>query len=195
MRFALERYGLKPDRDVTIIQMGVGDVARLSALQAKAIESIVITPPLTLSARKQGFNLVLRLSEAVPDIIGAGVATSRNFVRKNPKVVEGAVKALIDACKYVRTNEEGASKIIQRYMRLTDRDILREYYKEVVKKEVTTQYYLNLNAIRHVIEEESVKEPKAAKAKPEDFVDHRFLDRLKKEANHLMKRRRTIHGT
>lgn len=181
VRIALEKYGLKPDRDVTIIQMGVGDLGRLSALQAKAIESIVITPPLTLTARKQGFNLLLRLSEVVPDIMGAGVATTRSFIRKNPKAVEGAVKALVDACKYIRSSESGTSNIIQKYMRITDRDVLQEYYREVITKEITTRYYLNVNAIRRVIEEEGLKDPKVAKAKPEDFIDHRFLDRLKKE--------------
>ncbi len=181
VRSALERYGLKLDRDVAIIQMGVGDMGRLSALQAKAIESIVITPPLTLSARKQGFNLLLRLSEVVPDIMGAGVATTRSFIRKNPKAVEGAVKALVDACKYIRSNESGTSNIIQKYMRITDRDVLQEYYREVITKEITTRYYLNVNAVRRVIEEEGLRDPKVAKAKPEDFIDHRFLDRLKKE--------------
>lgn len=180
VRVVLEQYGLRPEKDVTILQMGVGNAGRLAALQAKAIESIIIGPPFTFHARKQGFNLLVNFSEAMPDFISAGLATTRTYARQNPKAAENGIKALIDACEYIRSNEEGTLEIIGRYMRVVDKDILKEYYREIVK-DITGRYYLNAKAVELVLEQEKKTDPKAAKAKPVEFIDHSFLDRLKKE--------------
>lgn len=50
-RVVLEKYDLKPDRDVRIVQMLTGQPGRLAALQSKAIEAVVIQPPVSLQAK------------------------------------------------------------------------------------------------------------------------------------------------
>lgn len=180
VRVVLERYGLKPDADVAIIQMGVGNEGRLAALQAKAIEAVILGPPFTFMARKQGLNLVVVFSDVMPEFISAALATSRSYARQNPRAVEAAIRALIDACEYMRSNEEGTLEVLGRYLRMRDKDLLREYYKDVAK-EITARYYLNVKAVDLVLEQERKRDPRAAKAKPEDFIDNSFLDRLKKE--------------
>lgn len=181
VRVVLERSGLIPDKDVLVIQMGVGVPGRLAAVRARSIESVVISPPITLLARKEGFNVLVDFLDVIPDFISSAVATSRSYLKQNPKAVESGLRALIEACKYIRSNEEGTKKIIAQYMKLEDTAILDQYYREVILKEITNKYFLNVKGIQFVIEQEGKRDPKIAQAKPEDFIDHRFLDKLKRE--------------
>ena len=177
-RMVLEKNGLKPDRDVRIAQMLVGQGGRLAALQAGAIEAIVISPPLTLVAKKLGFNLLLDYSDVLPPFVVTGLATTRKYIEENPKAVENSVRAIVDAVNYILSNEDGTTKVIGRYMKLTDQTILKDYYRQVALKEISKSFFPDVEAVKFFLAQERVP---PGKVKPEDFIDTRFLDKLKKE--------------
>src|SRR6266508_6242576 len=52
VRMSLAKVGLNPDKDVTILQIGT-QTTRFAALQSKQVQATIITPPFTLTARKQ----------------------------------------------------------------------------------------------------------------------------------------------
>lgn len=180
-RIVLEKHGLIPDKDVRIVQMLTGQPGRLAALQSEAIEGIVISPPLTLQAKQLGFNLLVDYSVAIPHFFTSGFIATRRYVQQNPQTVENAVKALLDAVRYIFANEDGATKIIGRYMKITDEAFLRQYYREVAVKQINRTLYPDIKAIEFVLEQERKANPAVAKVRPEDFVETRFLDKLKKE--------------
>ncbi len=182
-RIVLEKHGLIPDKDVRIVQMLTGQPGRLAALEsgAGAIEGVVISPPLTLQARQLGFNLLIDYSEVIPNFFTSGFIVTRRYVQQNPQTVENAVKALVDAVRYLFSNEEGAIKVIGHYMRITDRAFLQAYHREVIVKQINKTLYPDTKAIDFVLQQEAKTNPAAAKVKPEDFIDTRFLDKLKKE--------------
>lgn len=177
-RMVLEKNGLKPDKDVRIVQMLVGQGGRLQALQGGVIEAIVINPPLTLVAKKLGFNLLLDYSEVLPPFIVSGLATTRKYIEENPKAVENSVRAIVDAVNYILSNEDGTTKVIGRYMKLTDQTILKDYYRQVALKEISKSFFPDVEAVKFFLAQERVP---PGKVKPEDFIDTRFLDKLKKE--------------
>jgi ABC-type nitrate/sulfonate/bicarbonate transport system substrate-binding protein len=177
-RMVLEKNDLKPDKDVRIVQLLVGQGGRLAALQAGAIEAIVISPPLTLVAKKLGFNLLLDYSDVLPPFVVTGLATTRKYIEENPKAVENSVRAIVDAVNYILSNEEGTTKVISRYMKLTDQTILKDYYRQVALKEISRSFFPDVEAVKFFLGQERVP---PGKVKPEDFIDTRFLDKLKKE--------------
>ncbi len=181
-RIVLEKLGLKPDKDIFLLQTMGGQPTRLAILQSGAMEGIAISPPLTLRAKQLGFNLLLDFSEAIPHYFTNGFITTRRYVRAKPDVLENAVKALLDATRYIFSNEDGAVKILARYMKITDEIFLRNYYREALLKEINQTLYPDIKAIEFVLEQERKFDPAAAKLRPEDFVDTRFLDKLKKES-------------
>ncbi len=177
-RMVLEKNDLKPDKDVRIVQLLVGQGGRLAALQAGAIEAIVISPPLTLVAKKLGFNLLLDYSDVLPPFVVTGLATTRKYIEENPKAVENSVRAIVDAVNYILSNEEGTTKVISRYMKLTDQTILKDYYRQVALKEISRSFFPDVEGVKFFLGQERVP---SGKVKPEDFIDTRFLDKLKKE--------------
>src|SRR4029077_3344917 len=63
VRAAVEKYALRPDKDVIRLQGG-GQSARFAALRAGAVDAAIVSPPLNLTGRRLGFNEVIDLSES-----------------------------------------------------------------------------------------------------------------------------------
>ena len=57
-RLILQRYGLVPDKDVTILQTG-GTSTRLSALSKRSIDTTVLTPEFFNVGKKAGFTILV----------------------------------------------------------------------------------------------------------------------------------------
>ena len=180
-RILLEKYGLQPDKDVRIVQMLTGQPGRIAALQAGAIEAIVISPPLTLQAKQMGFNLLVDYSTVFAHFFTGGFVTTRRYAQQSPLAVENSLKALLDAVRYIFSNEEGTLTTVGQYMRITDSAFLQMYYRESMLKQINKTLYPDIKAIEFTLEQERRTFPAAAKAKAEDFVDTRILDKLRRE--------------
>ena len=175
IRIILEKLGLIPDKDIFLLQTLGGQPTRLAILQSGAMEGIAISPPLTLRAKQLGFNLLLDFSEVMLHFFTNGFITTRRYVRDKPAVVENAIKALTDATRYIFSNEDGTIKIVGRYMKITDEAFLRSYYREALLGQINKTLYPDIKAVEFVLEQERKFDPAAAKVRPEDFVDTRFL--------------------
>ncbi len=128
-----------------------------------------------------GFNAVLDYATVIPNYFSSGYFTTRRLIRENPRLVESIVKALLDGTRYVASNEEGTVKLIGRYLQISDLPFLRAYYREVLLGQINRTLYPDAKGIDFVLDTEKKTNPAAAQVKPEDFVDPRILDKLRKE--------------
>jgi len=181
-RIVFEKLGLKPEKDINLLQTLGGQPTRLAILQSGAMEGVVITPPFTLQAKQLGFNLLLEYSKIIPNYFSSGFIATRKYIRENPQIVENTVKSLMDAMRYVFSNEDGTIKIVGRYMKITDEAFLRSYYREALLSQINRTLQPDPKAIEFILEEERKTNSAAERVKPEDFMDTRFLDKLRKEA-------------
>ena len=182
-RIVFEKLGLKPEKDINLLQTLGGQPTRLAILQSGAMEGVVITPPFTLQAKQMGFNLLLEYSKIIPHYFSSGFITTRRYIRENPQIVENTVGALVDAMKYIVSNEDGTIKIVGRYMKITDEAFMRIYYHEALLGQLNRTLQPNAQAIEFILEEERKTNPAAARVRPQDFMDTTFLDKLRKEAH------------
>src|SRR5262245_35002952 len=56
-RYLLQREGLRPDTDVALLQVG-NQANRIAAVETNNAEAAMLTPPMTLQARKLGMTLI-----------------------------------------------------------------------------------------------------------------------------------------
>ena len=61
-RYLLQREGLRPDVDVALLQVG-NQSNRIAAVETNNADAAMLTPPMTLQARKLGMTLVARRVE------------------------------------------------------------------------------------------------------------------------------------
>jgi NitT/TauT family transport system substrate-binding protein len=179
IRLVCKRFGLDPAKDIIILQGGT-QPSRLQALAAGAIDGTLVSPPLDLTAKKQGYPILVNIAElgiAYPQLV---VETTDRFNRENPQAVKSFLKGFIEGVYYVATHKEETKKIITKYLKTSDPEILEATYQSFMQ---VTDYSGNPNieGVRNAIDEVALRVPAARSKKPEDFIDTRFLRELDKE--------------
>ena len=180
VRMSLAKVGLNPDKDVTILQLGT-QTTRFAALQSKQVQATIITPPFTLTARKQGYNTLIDMGQMNIPFELTALLTRRSYIKAQRETVLDVVTALSEAVHYYKREKEPVLKILSRYLQTTDREALEETYREIALKTMPEKPYPTLPGIQTIIDELAPKNPKAKTARPEDFVDMSFVKKLDDE--------------
>jgi NitT/TauT family transport system substrate-binding protein len=176
VRYALEKWGLIPDRDVAILQIG-SQPARFAALKSGTVHGTIVGPPADIIARKAGFNELAtpeRLNLAYPNTC---IVTTASNALKNEDLTRRVMKALVEGIHFFKTQKEASSRSLDAFVRLKDADLIEETYRHY-KEIFPTIPYPDVKGIRNVLNEIAKKDPKAKGLKPEMFTDIRFLKEL-----------------
>jgi NitT/TauT family transport system substrate-binding protein len=174
-RIALQRLGLNPVKDVTLVQIGTIP-ERLSALDSGKVQAAMLSSPDNFRGQKRGlYNLMaVRLPYQ-----GIGVGTTRTVIRENPDVVRRYVRSQVEAVHRLKTDREAGMKVLAKYLNLQDKEILQKAYDDGTTDEILPpKQYPTVEGIKKILEPLGETDPKAKAAKPEDFVDMRFVREL-----------------
>jgi NitT/TauT family transport system substrate-binding protein len=111
IRLVCKKFGLDPAKDIIILQGGT-QPSRLQALAAGAIDGTLVSPPLDLTAKKQGYPILVNIAELgipYPQLV---IETTDRFNRESPQAVRSFLKGFIEGVHYVATHKEETKKII-----------------------------------------------------------------------------------
>jgi len=175
----LKKFNLEPNKDVALVIAGPTS-DRLSAVDAGRIDATLLTPSELPRSRKQGLVEVYDLVDLGVEVQGNGFATSRSFIKSQRDTVLSALRSYVEAIYYIHRNRDEARKIVAKYLRLTDPEVLDATYAAFVKT-VSKRPTPTLKGIQFLLDEVAVKMPNAKTAKPEQFVDLSLLQQLEKE--------------
>jgi NitT/TauT family transport system substrate-binding protein len=176
LRIALRNLGINPEKEAIIL--GIGDqTSRFTALRTNAVDATVISPPLTVTARKLGMNLISSFQDA--GIVWAydSIDTTQEFGQKNRQVVLSVLRGFVEAIAYIHKNKENSLATLQRWMRLDDREALDETYDYLIRI-LPRKPYSNDKGVQAVID--AIPNRPAGKFTPQDFYDMSYLQELDK---------------
>ena len=176
-RYALEKYGLIPDKDVSILQIG-SQPARFSAMETGKIHGVMIAIPLTAKAKKMGFNTLADLQMLGLEYQHTGLAVTRNLIKTQPELVRNILRGFVEAIHYMKTHRKESLVILAKYLKTDDADALDEAYESIVQALIPEKPYPTLKGIDIILRELGVKDANARSAKPEQFVDLSFVKEL-----------------
>ena len=177
LRYVLGQWGLQPDRDVALVQMG-GTQETVAGLASKAIDGGMLSSPLHLQAAKLGFSLLADLSTIGVDYQGAGVVTTRSYLREAPDTMRRYLRAYVEGLHRFKTDKAFAAKVIGKYSRMTEPDALEETYQHYAVKVMPRVPYPTIKGIQMVLDEIAARTPKAKSLAPESFIDVGYLREL-----------------
>jgi len=140
----------------------------------------MLTPSELPRARKQGLVEVYDLLNLGVEVQGNGFATSRSLIRAQRATALSALKGYVEAIYYIHGHRDDTRKIVAKYLRLSDPEVLDATYDAFVKT-VSKRPYPTLKGIQFMLDEVAAKLPNAKSAKPEQFVDLSLLQQLEKE--------------
>jgi NitT/TauT family transport system substrate-binding protein len=177
LRYVLGQWNLQPERDVALIQMG-GSPEILAGLASRAVDGGMLSSPLHLQAGKFGYRLLADLSAIGIDYQGAGVVTTRSYMREAPDIVRRYLRAYGEGLHRFKTDKNFAVNVIGKYSRITEKDALDETYQHYAVKVMPKVPYPTIKGIQMVLDEIGARTPKARSLSAESFIDVSYLKEL-----------------
>ena len=184
VRLALKKWGLNPDRDVNILQIGTTqDTVR--AMQTKMLDAGVLSGTSSLIARKAGFRELGDLANLGLHYPTSAIGTTKSYLQKNEGLVKEFMLAYIEAIHDFKRNKEAALTVLKKYTRNDDREVLDDSYSNVAGKYLALPIP-TIEGIRTILTELSSTVPAAKNADPEQFVSYKLAREI--EASGFVKR-------
>jgi NitT/TauT family transport system substrate-binding protein len=184
-RQALQRLGLNPERDVTLVPMGGRSVTRLNALLRGEIDATTSNEDNLFDLERRGGSAKVRVladNESLKLFIGAGVdfAVSRTLLKSSRNLVKGFVRALCEAIALARDDRGQADRIYARYLDVKDAALLDFMYRTYVQTAIPQRPFPKLENVVLGVEEFRAKEGLKGKA-ASDLVDATIVTELGNE--------------
>jgi ABC-type nitrate/sulfonate/bicarbonate transport system substrate-binding protein len=184
VRAAVEKYDLRPDKDVVILQGG-GQTERFAALRAGAVDAAIVSPPLNLTGRRLGFNEVIDLSQSGVPYAHQQIVAQKDFIDRNPELVTRTLRALTEGLAYWKDPSKKAvvTGHIAKYLRLDpekNKDQIEETYR-YYGKTFPSRPYATMEGLELTAQILKKSRPEAKEMQAKDFVINRFMAELDKE--------------
>jgi len=178
LRDALKRVGLKPDADVSILQMGGIPQVGAALLAGKIDAGVSGESSLVLIQQGRAKQLPGASAKDLK-IPGSGATlsvTRRNIARDREGIVR-FLRAYVEAIHYFRTNREGSVRALAKFFRGSTAEQIAFLYAD--QREVFDPLPIPSDeAIQGELDRET--DPKAKTMKPSDFMDLSFLREIEK---------------
>jgi NitT/TauT family transport system substrate-binding protein len=172
MRKALGLLGLTPT-DVNLLPLGSAEIA-WTALQSGQVYGGMLSPPLSFQADAAGFRL-LQDTFSIPYQATAIVVLRERLTELTP-VLPGLLAAYREGIDAYNKQPELAKKVLTEHTKEADPTLLQktyDFYRMQAPFEESLQ--LNMEGIQSMLEFLGETLPAAKTAKPEQFVDRRFI--------------------
>jgi len=182
LRVALQKLGLNPEKDVTIVQVG-GQTERFAALKANTVDGTVVIPPLTGAAQRLGYNGLINMTKLGIPYPQEGVVVSRQILTTRREMVIRFLKAYIEGVKELKADKDFAVGILAKHLRMDrkrDREALEDSFQEVVIEQMLKVPNINLEAIRVGLDLLGKDRPASASNNARDYVDGSLIQELVK---------------
>jgi NitT/TauT family transport system substrate-binding protein len=178
LRFLLKKWGLEPDREVKILQMG-GQPEILAGMQAGVVHGGILSSPGDFKAKKAGFTMLVDFAKVGLDYPTTSIVSTRSTIRRDPATVKRFLMAYSEAVDRLFRDKELAMKVIGKWTRTQDRETLESSY-EYATNFIERPPRLPYKAIETLITSMVETDPRAKGRKAEEFIDPTIYNELEK---------------
>ena len=177
-RQVVRKFGLTTD-EVTIHPIGGSQTERYQAMVGNVVQAILVTPPLDVRAKQDGFNVIYRLVDLEIPFIYSSLLTSYKMLRDRPEIVQRMVAALAEAVYFVEKNPDKAKAAIGKAMRVKDDEALQSSYNVYAKEIVDRTMIVPAKSVSEAVEI-ARETGTVVRRKPEELYDNSFVNNLEK---------------
>jgi len=178
LRAYLKKYGLEPDRDVKILQMG-GQPEILAGMQAGVIQGGILSSPGDFKAKKAGFVMIANFAKEGIDYPTTGLVSTRSTIKKDRDTVKRFLMAYSEAVDRLFRDRELGMKVIGKWTRTQDRETLESSY-EYATNFIERPPRLPFKATENIVASMAENDPRAKGHKAEEFLDPSLYNELEK---------------
>ena len=176
-RYALRKYGVNPDREITWLSIGT-NAERLQALLTGAIDGADVTYPANVQAERKGYRVLIDARKEIT-FPTTSVVTRRKTIREDRETVMSFVRSHVEAIAFHKQNKEFSLKVLTKYVRTTDPEFLEGSYA-LFKQDFIAAPYPITKGLEATYDYVAQTRADIRAHKPEEFVDASFVAELDK---------------
>jgi len=178
-RALMKKFNLTDD-DVKIRTVGgTGQVEPFNAMHAGIAEAALVTPPLDVRGRRNGFNLIYRLNDLGVPSVSSSLHTNAKSLKERPALVQKWVAALAESIHFVEKSPEKGKAAVSKALKLNDPDALQSAYDAYAKLLVNRRLVVPEKTVAGVVDV-AREQGTNVRRKAAEMIDNRFAEDLDK---------------
>jgi ABC-type nitrate/sulfonate/bicarbonate transport system substrate-binding protein len=175
-RNALTMADLRPDKDVTILQLG-GHPQVAAAMAAGKLDVGVLGGLATLTAQRSGARVLTSAAELKILSPSGTFATTRALIQSRRSVVDRLMRSFVEAIHVLKTNRSAAISLLRKYLGGLSAEEATYLYQEQVDL-MEPLPAPNDKAIQAVLDRES--DPKVRSSSVAEYIDASLFKDIEK---------------
>lgn len=178
-RALLKKFNLT-ENDVKILTVGgTGQVEPFNAMRSGFAEAALVTPPLDVRGRRDGFSVTYRLNDLGLPAVYSSLHTNAKSLRERPQLVQKWVAGLAESIQFVEKNPDKGKAAVSKALKLNDADALQSAYDAYAKLLINRRLTVPESSVAGVIEV-AREQGTNVRRKASEMIDNRFSDDLEK---------------
>jgi NitT/TauT family transport system substrate-binding protein len=177
-RAVLRKFNLT-EEDVRLRPIGGSQSERYNAMVQDLIQAIIVTPPLDVRGKRDGFNMIFHLNDLNLPFIYSSLHTNSKTLREKPAVAQRFVAAMAESIHFVEKNPDKAKAAVSKALKLKDPEALQSSYDAYAKLIINRRLTLPGNAVAEAVELARKTETNVRK-KAVEIYDNSFAEDLEK---------------
>jgi NitT/TauT family transport system substrate-binding protein len=176
-RYALRKYGLDPNREITWLSIGT-NAERLQALLSGAIDGADVTYPADVQAERRGYRVLIDARKEIT-YPTTSIVTRRKTIQEDRDLVMRFVRSHVEGIAFHKQNKEFSLKVLTKYVKTTDPEFLEGSYA-IFKQDFIAAPYPITKGLEATYDYVAQTRADIRAHKPEEFVDASFVAELDK---------------
>ena len=167
-------------QDVKLLHIGgTGQLEPYNALLQGLADAVLLTPPLDVRAKRDGYHLIFSLKELDVPSIYSSILTNFKTLKERPQLVQRFVAAMSETIYFVEKNPERATQSLGKALAINDPEILQSAYQAYARNLVNRRMTVPGKTVADAVEL-AREEVAQIRRKPEELYDNSFTDNLVK---------------
>jgi ABC-type nitrate/sulfonate/bicarbonate transport system substrate-binding protein len=168
---------MDPNHDVTWLSIGTPP-ERLQALVSGNVDAADLSYPTDAQALRMGYRV---LWDARKEVVypSMSIVTRRKNIQEDHDTVMRMLKAHIEGIAYFKSHKDFAMKVLSKYLRNNDRELLEGSY-QIFKNDFISVPYPIMKGLEATYDYVATRRPEIRGRKPEEFMDPSFVAELDK---------------
>ena len=176
-KYIIRKNGMDPMRDVIWLSIGAPP-ERLQALVSGRVDAADLSYPTDAQALRMGYRV---LWDARKEVVypSMSVVTRRRTVKEDRDTVMRMLKSHVEGIAYFKTHKDFSIKVLSKYLRTTDQELLEGSYA-IFKEDFISTPYPIMKGLEATYEYVAATRPEIRGRKPEEFMDPSLVAELDK---------------
>lgn len=173
----LKKHNLSP-QDVKLQPVGgSGQLEPYNAMAAGVVQAVLVSPPLEVRGKKDGFNVVYNLRDLGIAFVYSSLHANNKTIATRPLAVQRYVAAMAETLHFTEKNPAKAIASLSKALKLADPEALQSAYEAFAKTIANRRLAVPMSSIEEMIEQ-AREAGTQTRRKAIDIVDNRFAEDL-----------------